>query len=420
MKYLPSIHDILQSLNSPLDIFLISETKLQEEPDPDLSPVQIPGYKFIPTYSTLSFGGTGIYLLLGLDHTVRYDLNFINCDGCEATFIEIPTPGKQKDIMIGAIYRHPHNNHESFYGEFARFIEKTSSKFHLILMGDINIDVSPQVKNVQKTDYKNLLFSLGIKNMISKPTRITKTTETIIDHILTNLPNEIMDAGILMAKVADHLPTYALCGLSSSKQKTSNLFQRSITEAKKEQFRNTFKEEVASFHLDDVVDPDLYLNHLVNAVKNSVDSVFPIKKRSKKHFKRFRKPWMTQGILNSVRKKHILYAKFLKSKDDAAYKIYTTHNNRLTRVKEQARDCHFQNDFNETSGDSKMTWKKLNKLLNKPKSSSKLPKCLIKENGELINEPKLIANKLNRYFTEKGTKLASKLPQPANSIYTYM
>ena len=72
--HLSSINDILQRLKSPLDIFLISETKLQK--GADLSSAWILGYQFIPTYSVLSFGGTGIYIIEGLDHIVRNDLNF--------------------------------------------------------------------------------------------------------------------------------------------------------------------------------------------------------------------------------------------------------------------------------------------------------------------------------------------------------
>ena len=67
-----------------------------------------------------------------------------------------------------------------------------------------------------------------------------------------------------------------------------------------------------------------------------------------------------------------------------------------------------------------MTCKKLNKLLNKSKPSSKLPKCIINDDGSQISEPKFIANKLNHHFTEKGIKLSSKLPQPTKSIYEYM
>ena len=77
--------------------------------------------------------------------------------------------------------------------------------------------------------------------------------------------------------------------------------------------------------------------------------------------KKFRKPWMTQGILNSVRTKHKLYHMYLKdNKSEVNWQNYTRHNNRLTRVKEQAKDCRHCNDFAACSGDSKMTWKKIN------------------------------------------------------------
>ena len=43
----------------------------------------------------MAFGGTGIYMAEGLNCTRRDDLNIL-CDGCETTFMEVPTPGKQK------------------------------------------------------------------------------------------------------------------------------------------------------------------------------------------------------------------------------------------------------------------------------------------------------------------------------------
>ena len=351
------IEDILHSLDSSIDLILITETKLKDDPKVN-DDIKLDGYKFYPTFTNTEYGGTGIYIAYGLDCTLRDDLN-LQCDGCETTFIELTTPGKQKNIIIGAIYRHPHENHEYFFPNFYSTLEKISQKFSVILLGDINIDVSPNIKNSHTTDYKNMLFSLGLRNMISKPTRITKTTETVIDHIITNLPNETIHSGILIGDVADHLPIFALCSLSPSR-KTSpeDVYYRSITSAKKDTFIDTFRNEVASLHFDDNVDPDLYLQKVVEAVTKSIDSVFPMVKRSKKHIKRFRKPWMTQGILNSIRTKHRLYHKYLKSKDEASYNNYKTYLNRLTRVKEQAQDFHYQSDFAECSGDPKMTWKK--------------------------------------------------------------
>ena len=118
---------------------------------------------------------------------------------------------------------------------------------------------------------------------------------------------------------------------------------------------------------------------------------------------------MTQGILNSIKRRHRLYHNYLLSKDENSYKIYKTHLNRLTRVKEQAQDFHYQKDFAECSGDSTITWKKINNLLKKSKTKSKLPNFLA-ENGNQIKDPKDIANKLNKHFVTKRPKLASKLP----------
>ena len=165
-KNLSKITDILHSLDSPLDMFLISETKLIEGSDSGwneeaIRKVNIPGYKFYPTFTNMLFGGTGIYIAEGLNCSGRDDLN-LQCEGCESTFLEIPTPGKQKNIIVGAIYRQPHDNHEYFFSSFYSTMEKISPKYSVILLGDINIDVSPKVKCNHVVDYKNVLFSLGL------------------------------------------------------------------------------------------------------------------------------------------------------------------------------------------------------------------------------------------------------------------
>ena len=232
---LSKLTEFLACLNTTPDIILISETKLQK--GANLNKIEIPGYKFVKTYTKLAFGGSGIYIAEGVSYTKRKDLKF-RIDDCETTFIELTTPGKQKNIIVAAIYRHPHDsNLDSFFAKFSSVLENIANKYDIILMGDLNIDVLSQNKENSVIQYKNMLLSLGLKNKISKPTRITETTETVLDHVITNLPNDVMYSGILVAKVTDHLPVFALCGLNPVRTKSQiDIYKRSITSAKKISF----------------------------------------------------------------------------------------------------------------------------------------------------------------------------------------
>ena len=69
-----------------------------------------------------------------------------------------------------------------------------------------------------------------------------------------------------------------------------------------QQMSQTLNQELESTDFD----PDLCFVNLVNIITNCVQNVFPVSKVSNKHQKRFRKPWMTQGILNSSDEKHKL------------------------------------------------------------------------------------------------------------------
>ena len=53
-----------------------------------------------------------------------------------------------------------------------------------------------------------MLLDLGYMPPITKATRITDHTATLIDHIYTNVPKKITKAGICLADITDHLPVF--------------------------------------------------------------------------------------------------------------------------------------------------------------------------------------------------------------------
>jgi len=67
-------------------------------------------------------------------------------------------------------------------------------------MGDFNIDM--KVKNYNQNKLMRIMYSIGLKQLVSEPTRIVNTSETIIDLIFTN---EEVDVTVKHEpRIADH------------------------------------------------------------------------------------------------------------------------------------------------------------------------------------------------------------------------
>ena len=109
---------------------------------------------------------------------------------------------------------------------------------------NINTDKNNQT-NTSK-HYQDILLSLGLVNLISKPTRITESSETIIDHILTNMPLQKVKCGVVAHDISDHLPTFAICNSTFVKAPLQpKPFYRPICDSKKGKFLEMFLFELS-------------------------------------------------------------------------------------------------------------------------------------------------------------------------------
>ena len=57
-------------------------------------------------------------------------------------------------------------------------------------------------------NYEKLLRLFGCKQIIEKPTRITETCSSLLDHIITNNSDKIYQSGVLDIGLSDHLITF--------------------------------------------------------------------------------------------------------------------------------------------------------------------------------------------------------------------
>ena len=78
-------------------------------------------------------------------------------------------------------------------------------------MGDFNIDLLKYECCNYSNNFFNQLSSSGYMPLITKPTRVTKSTATLIDNIFTNNANKTgHQSGILLNDISDHLPIFTI------------------------------------------------------------------------------------------------------------------------------------------------------------------------------------------------------------------
>jgi exonuclease III len=121
-------------------------------------------------------GGVGIYVSKQLQYNIRKDLKTDIEDIIE---ISISTG---KNIIVGLIYRPPNNKVEIFQNAVDAIIEKIEKENKICyLMGDFNIDLLKSESCEYASLFTEQFFTSSFIPLITKPTRITSHTATLIN-----------------------------------------------------------------------------------------------------------------------------------------------------------------------------------------------------------------------------------------------
>ena len=91
---------------------------------------------------------------------------------------------------------------------------------NIYLCGDFNINLLNNDSNNQVNNLLDSIYSLGFSSLITKPTRITSQSATLIDNILTNIYDHAHMSGIIVCDISDHCPVFTCKKVINSKLKT--------------------------------------------------------------------------------------------------------------------------------------------------------------------------------------------------------
>ena len=196
--------------NSLPKILIISETHLNSS---KLRHLNVPNYKILSRNRENKLGG-GVAILSHLTQPIKHrsDLDKFNSETLEYIFAEIPNC-HNKPIIIGSIYRPPNTNVKEFNNQYNSIIKTLSKEKHkeIIIGMDHNLDLLKSNSHMDTQKFMDINFDANILPCITRPTRITKSTATLIDNVfVSQFLHKAFDSAILLNDISDHLPSLVI------------------------------------------------------------------------------------------------------------------------------------------------------------------------------------------------------------------
>ena len=221
----------------------------------------------------------------------------------ESCFIEIER-ANAKNVLVGVIYR-SHTAIDDFVSDMGPVLNKINTENKITyLMGDFNIDLLKDDSNRPTHDYIDLIYSHSLIPTIFKPTRITETSATCIDNVLTNCES-IINSAILVTDISDHLPTVLISSLSLEVKThhKNNCFYR-----RQHNHNNVikFKERLSEVKWEEVLhnaNAEENYNNFIVTFQTIYDECVPLTKFTRNSKKEPQSPWISKGLLTSINTK---------------------------------------------------------------------------------------------------------------------
>ena len=147
----------------------------------------------------------------------------------------------------------------------------------------------------------------------------------------------------------------------------------------------------------------------------SSDKHVKVKKLSPREMKLKLNPWITPEIKKMLNVRDRLFARTKREpKNERVEQVYKTARNRVNRKIQKSKKDHEEAYFAEHQSDIKKTWEGLRKLVN-VKKTVKFSITQLNIKGNIVDDPAMIAEKLNKFFVNVGPeteKMSPKCPMP--------
>ena len=388
---------ILSTNNLEFDVIILTETRIKSN---NMQLCHIPGYIAYHCYRPSKEGGGVSVFVRQCFQTEDLNLN-ISGDVIECIGLRVKCSRLSEWTNIVGIYRPPSGSIETFNKTLEDILVRYKcDKSSTIIAGDFNVCLLKESNNKNSLDLIDMMRCYYMYPLIDKPTRVTDTSASLIDHIWTNIPFGT-SSGVLISDITDHYPVFT--EFFNHKCHESSLIKikfRDYSSMNIEYFRKIVTEVDWHRVLGDSNNPEIMVEKFNSEINKLFNCAFPIKTKNISK-KRINSPWLSKALLNSIRLKHLNY-KFVKRGilDISSYKL---NYKILKKAIRASKKLHFKRIFEKYKTDSRKTWGTINKVINPNKTTNRDISLSDESDCEIAREN--IPESFNTYFSSVGSRL---------------
>ena len=137
-----------------------------------------------------------------------------------------------------------------------------------------------------------------------------------------------------------------------------------------------------------------------------LDLMAPIKLLSKKEANLKSKPWITKGILKSIKVRDKLYKRYLSGNSKDIYlQKYKQYRNLIVTLLRVSKRNYYHTFFETNKTNIKNTWNGIRELISLNKKQKTTVSKLTLNNKKVVRGSKSIAETFNTYFSSIGQSL---------------
>lgn len=341
-------HQIMKKINPAF--IALSETRLTAEIED--SEVNVPGYSIIRCDAeNRNTGGVVLYIR----DDVKYEIVLVKKleSNCWCAAIEVKEKLYRGIIMV--IYHSPSASH----GDFVRFLEDIIEELIIrgecMIIGDFNIDI--MLDSFYTRKLQTTMLSLGMKQYVNKPTRITKDSKTIIDLIFAN--NKIEMQVMHEPKITDHAWLKVELNANKFDNKYRELSVRNYREFNIDEFIKLVENKLEK---NQDMNISVRAKKFVDSIVNALDATAP-----RKNFRIPRiwegKKWFSDEIREAAAKRDEAYRKALYADTEQNWLQFKIERNTVVKLIKTKKKEYYENMIDLNKENPTSMWKTLKEII---------------------------------------------------------